>query len=140
MFKIYLSGGMKNLSIEEQSVNRDYITEELNNITASKYRLDIFDPLDYFTYHNPTHKTEKQILNFELNALRNSNLIIVDFNDPNSLGTMAELSIAYEHRIPVIGLMQYNYGGLHAWQVEMCDVIFDDIDELIEYVRDYYLL
>ena len=65
-------------------------------------------------------------------------MIIVDFANPKSLGTMAEIAIAYEHRIPVIGL---NESGieLHPWQIEMCNKIFSDKNKLVNYVIDYYL-
>jgi len=43
-------------------------------------------------------------MEFDLNKVRHSDLIICNFNDMFSLGTMAELAIAYERRIPVIGL------------------------------------
>lgn len=78
-------------------------------------------------------------MEFDLYKVRNSNLIIVNFNSPASLGTMAELAIAYEKRIPVIGLCEGDAGTLHPWQTEMCTRIFTDMYELTAYVNDYYL-
>lgn len=43
-------------------------------------------------------------MEFDLNRVRNSDLIIVNFNDMYSLGIMAEIAIVYERKIPVIGL------------------------------------
>ena len=78
-------------------------------------------------------------MEFDLYKVRNSDLIIVNFNDPNSLGTMAELAIAYEKRIPIIGLNE-DRNELHSWQIEMCARIFDNIGDMIMYVKDYYLI
>ena len=55
-----------------------------------------------------------------------------------SLGSMSELAIAYDRRIPIIGLDD-NKQELHPWQIEMCNRIFDDINEMLDYVVDYYL-
>ena len=65
-------------------------------------------------------------------------MVIVNFNDMYSLGSMSELAIAYDRRIPIIGL-DINKQELHPWQIEMCNRIFDDIDEMLDYVEDYYL-
>ena len=54
---------------------------------------------------------------------------------------MAEIAIAYEHRIPIIGLVsKENESLLHPWQKEMCSRFFTDIDEMLDYVEDYYLI
>ena len=77
-------------------------------------------------------------MNFDLNKLRDSNLVIVNFNDMYSLGSMSELAIAYERRIPVIGL-DIDKQELHPWQICMCERIFNDIDEMLDYIQDFYL-
>ncbi len=77
-------------------------------------------------------------MEFDLNKVRHSDLIICNFNDIYSLGTMAELAIAYERRIPVIGL-NVDEQTLHPWQIEFCTRIFNDMDEMLDYVKDFYL-
>lgn len=139
-FRIYLSGGMKNLSFENQTKTRCEVKDFFNDtISELKYKVDIFNPPEYFNYHEPKHISEKQVFLFELNQLRNSKLVIVDFNDPLSLGTMTEISIAYENRIPVIGLNMENK-ELHPRHIEICDVIFDSIIDLCSYIKEYYLI
>ena len=83
----------------------------------------------------------REVMEFDFNKVRNSDLIIVNFNDLKSLDTMTELTIAYEHRIPVLGLCtDENYSMLHPRQKEMSNRIFGDIDELINYVIEYYVV
>ena len=77
-------------------------------------------------------------MEFDLNKVRNSDLIIVNFNDMYSLGTMSEIAIAYEKRIPIIGLDTDNQ-NLHPWQIEMTNRIFSNIDEMLNYIKYYYL-
>ena len=105
-----------------------------------KYNVRVINPNDYFNFiEEPRrYQTQREIMEFDLNKVRNADLIIVNFNDKLSLGTMSEIAIAYEHRIPVIGL-DVDKQELHPWQVEMCNRIFDNIDEMLNYVEDFYL-
>ena len=77
-------------------------------------------------------------MRLDLYKLRNSDIVIVNFNDKWSLGTQSEIAIAYDRGIPVIGL---NESGqeLHQWQEEFCERIFIDIDEMLDYIQDFYL-
>ena len=104
------------------------------------YKVKVINPNDYFSFNDvfPKYKTQREIMEFDLNRVRNSNLIIVNFNDVYSLGTMAEIAIAYENRIPIIGL-NINKQDLHPWQIEMCNRIFGDIGDMLDYTQNYYL-
>ena len=77
-------------------------------------------------------------MEFDLNALRNSNLVIVNFNDPVSLGTCAELAIAYEMKIPIIGVNSDNK-ELHPWLIEFTSRMCSSLKEAVEYVVEFYL-
>ena len=83
-------------------------------------------------------KGRKYEMNFDLNALRHSDLIVVNFNDPSSLGTCAELAIGHELKIPIIGI---NRDGtdLHPWLCCFCDRMCNDIREAVSHVVDFYL-
>ena len=126
------------MSFEEQSKWRNQIRD------AIKYNYDcdkqpvIFDPVKYFNFTEKRHRSEREVMEFDLNAVRNSDLIIVNFNDPKSLGTCAELAVAYEMKIPILGL---NKDGieLHPWLECYCNRIFDDMKSLVEYTVEFYL-
>ena len=137
-FQIYLAGGMGKFgkeNFDKSNVWRTYCKEILEN---GKY-VNVVNPNDYFNFlEEPKYKSEREVMEFDLNKVRNSDLIIINFNDMYSLGSMAELSIAYEKRIHVIGL-DIEKQKLHPWQIEMCNRIFNDIDEMLDYVKDYYL-
>ena len=106
---------------------------EENNITVT-------NPNFYFNFLDepPRYNSEREVMEFDIYKVKNSDLIITNFNDMYSLGSMAELAIAYERRIPIIGL-DVNKQNLHPWQVEMCSRIFSDIDEMLNYIRDFYI-
>ena len=142
---IYLAGGMQKFGkkdFNESNYWRVHIEQELMKLDCGR-QTRICNPNDYYSFYDnsPRYSTMREVMEFDLNKVRNSDLIIVNFNDLKSLGTMAELAIAYEHRIPVIGLCtEESYSMLHPWQKEMSNRIFGDIDELIEYVIEYYVV
>lgn len=137
--RIYLSGGMGSLDLEEQSKWRKQI---INAILFGDYHWEkkpiFFNPVDYYNFTDVRYKSEREVVEFDLNALRHSDLVIVNFNDPKSLGTCAELAIAYEMRIPIIGINKDKV-ELHPWLVEFTTRMCDDIREAVEHVIDFYL-
>ena len=159
---------MKDLNIPEQLNWREYAKERLEkNVVAVKDYRDgesfdkyaerivmgdtsvykekvyVFNPVEHFNYIKPTHKSKKEILNFELYNVRKSDLMIVYFNKPDSIGAAIEMAIAYENKIPIIGVFEQYVeqaeDNIHAWLSELCDVIFTDLDECIDYIKEHYL-
>lgn len=141
-YGIYLCGGMgkfgKN-NFSKGNVWRVYCKNTLENCECN-YRVKVCNPNEFFNFIDepPQYKSQSEVMNFDLYKLRNSDLVIVNFNDMYSLGSMAELAIAYDRRIPIIGLDTDNQ-TLHPWQVCMCERIFNDIDKMLDYVQDFYL-
>ena len=140
-YDIYLIGGMTKFGTDnflESNTWRAYLKAALENCNSS-YDVHVVNPNDYYNCLNTkTYDSEREIMEFDLHKVRNSNLCICNFNDIYSLGSMAELAIAYERRIPVIGLCENNE-QLHPWQEEMIIKKFDNLEALALYVIDYYL-
>ena len=126
-------------NFEKSNTWRIYCKNTLENCECD-YTVKAINPNDYFNFkeEQPKYVSQREIMELDLHKLRNSNLVIVNFNDMYSLGSMSELAIAYDRRIPIIGL-NANKQELHPWQIEMCNRIFDDMDEMLDYVEDYYL-
>ena len=137
--RIYLSGGMSLLSWEEQAKWRRQIqnTIRFGDYDYSKKPI-YFDPTQYYNYEEKLHKSEKEVMEFELSALRKSDLVIVNFNEPRSIGTAIELAIAKELRIPIIGLNK-DKKEIHPWLLECTTRMCDDMEELIQHIVDFYL-
>lgn len=136
--KIFLSGGMGNLSFEEQSKWRKQIQDAINFNYDCEKKPVFFNPVNYFNFEEVRYKSQREVMEFDLNALRNSDLVIVNFNDPTSLGTCAELATAYEIRKPIIGI---NKDGkeLHPWLECFCNRMCGSLKEAVEYVVEFYL-
>ena len=136
--KIYTAGAMKNIVFEEQikwrSKVRDAILYGGYDYECKPY---FFSPPEYYPIDEPVHKSEREAMEFDLNALRNSNLVVVNFNDPKSIGTAMELMLAKERNIPVIG---YGVNGqtIHPWLLECCTRVCDSLKETVEHIVDFY--
>lgn len=139
---VYLAGGMGKFGKEEFDKANTWriLTKQFLENNDCNVEVYVTNPNDYFSFadEEPLYKTQREVMEFDLNRLRKSDLVIVNFNDMSSLGTMAEVAIAYEKKIPIIGL-DVDKQELHPWQVEMTNRIFTNISELFEYIEEFYL-
>lgn len=140
---IYLAGGMGKFGKEnfDEANQWRIICKDTLERFEGFYKIKVINPNDYFNFieEPPAYKTQREIMEFDLNKVRNADLIIVNFNDMYSLGTMSEIAIAYEKRIPIIGF-DLDKQILHPWQIEMTNRIFNNINEMLKYVQHYYLI
>ena len=138
VFQIYLAGGMTNLSLQGQNDWRIEIKKALEDYYCD-YKVKCINPVQYYNaYDSSTYDSDLEVMQFDLYKVKNSNLIILNFNDMRSLGTMAELAIAYDRGIPVIGLNE-SEEQLHPWQYMMCSKIFTNKEDMLLYISKYYL-
>lgn len=136
--KIYLSGSMSDVSFEEQSKWRQQIQDAIKFNYEHEKKATFFNPVQYFNFVEKRYESELEIMNFDLNGLRNSDLVIVNFNNPSSIGTAMELMLAYEMRIPILGLNKDDT-KLYPWLKCCCDRIFNNMKDLVEYTVEFYL-
>lgn len=138
---VYLSGGMQSFGKEQFDKSNDwrrYFKSTLENYYGA-YRVSVFNPNDKFNFKDePRYASEDEVMRYDLYRLRKADLIIVNFNDPKSLGTMAEIAIGYDRGIPILGLNE-DKTVLHSWQIGFCERIFENADDLSDYVEEFYL-
>ena len=136
---IYLAGGMTGLSLEEQNSWRVELKSNFEELTSN---VSVINPLDHFSFFSEDYKNnkvdEKEILRLDLDKVRKSDLIIVNFNEPKSIGTACELCLANEYRIPIIGLNENN-NEIHPWLEYFSWKIFTDKNDLYQYVCEHFL-
>lgn len=126
--RIYLSGAMQDIHKEESVQWRECVKEFLPDF-------ECFDPWEHFDFVNQAN--EREVMEYDLWNLRQSDLVIVNFNFVRSLGTMSELAIAYDRRIPIVGFCD-NANELHSWQKLFCMVVLNNLDEVIDYVNYHF--
>lgn len=135
--KFYMAGGMAGLSIEEQMEWRKDIKKKINNslIHDPTY---FFQPPYYYQPNGDYHRSELEAMRYDLDRLRHSDVMIVNFNIKGSIGTAMEVAIAHENRIPIIGLNESNQ-DIHPWLYECCTRICETREELVEHIINFYL-
>lgn len=137
--RIYLSGAMSGLSFEEQSKWRKQVMNAIKFEDHDYVKsVSFFDPTQYYGFEESYHKSEREIMEYELYNLRKSDLVIVNFNNPNSIGTAMELAIAKELRIPIIAF-GVNGQNIHPWLLETCTRVCDNMREAVEHTVNYFL-
>ncbi len=140
MTKIFLSGGMANIGYDDAERWRQDLASRIDDA----YDVHFFNPNNHYNFNkkNPwvaKHKNEQR--DYDLTHLKQSDLVVVNFNDPTSIGVAQELAIAKENSIPVIGLCKNakSHFELHDWLRCCVDRMFYDMDELVEYVLSFYI-
>ncbi len=137
---IYLAGKMSGLSIEEMCKWRNKFKLKFNNRCQQELIHNLFhmvSPTDYYSFEEKKHKTEREVMEYDLWVVKNSTLIVVNLDYPNSLGTAIELYEANKHcEIPVIG---FGTKENHPWIEECVNVKFDTMDEVIDYIMEFYV-
>ena len=140
-YQINMAGGMGKFGKDNfDEGNRWRLIFKKRLESCEHMNVKAINPNDYFSFKQdpPRYISLREIMEFDLNRVRNADLIIVNFNDMYSLGTMAEIAIAYERKIPIIVFNETNQ-KLHPWEVEMCNRIFTETHELLDYVEYFYL-
>ena len=127
---VYLSGSMQDIDKNESAKWRSFVKKKLKDCASC------FDPWDHFDFQM-VDLSDREVMNYDLYQLRRSDLVICNINYTRSLGTMSELAIAYDRRIPILAI---NTSGelLHPWLATMPEKIFASWDDLIEYVKLHY--
>lgn len=136
--KIYLSGSMSGVSYEEQSKWRQQIIDSIEFNYDCEKKAIFFNPVNYYNFEEVRYRSEREVMEFDLYNLRNSDLVVVNFNDPKSIGTAMELMLAKERNIPVIGF-GVNGQNVHPWLLESCTRVCDSLKEMVEHVVEFYL-
>lgn len=137
---IYLSGGMTKFGKNNFSESNDWRVEIKNDLEEFSYKIHCFNPNEHFSFlDNLEDYSDREIMNFDIASLHKSDLVIVNFNDPNSIGTACELGIAYSNHIPVLGINE-NKSELHPWLSNICEHIFSNSSDLLYYVKYHYVI
>lgn len=136
----YLSGGMEKFGKENFNESNDWrirVKEKIADL--SFYHITSFNPNEHYNMtSDPKEYTEREVMNLDIYKLRNSELIIYCNNDPYSRGSMIELGIGYERRIPII-VLNPNGNELHSWVKNIAERIFENEDDMVNYLSEHYI-
>jgi len=138
-FKVWLAGKMSGLSYEEMNTWRVNAKRLLRITSEDKIRA--INPVDFYNFElNPDTYTEKEVKEFDLHLVKASDLILVNLEHPDSIGTAIELYLAHDIlNKPVIGFGLNKDNPCHPW-MELClTKECETLEESVDYIVNYYL-
>lgn len=142
--KIYLAGKMSGLTYKEMNQWRTEIKRKLNNATDNtRCSLVIVNPVNYYNFEEQRHQSEDEIKEYDLKHVASSDVVIVNLDGlESSEGTKLELHDAkYHNKIPVIAFGDRNlYERLHPWHKSNITRVEENIDDVVNYIRDFYMI
>ncbi len=144
MIKIYTAGKMYGLSYKEQMEWRNNLENELYKKSSEDFKC--IHPPVYYSYDSPSHLTEKEIMDWDLNHLKDCNIMVVNLNKiETSIRTMYEVAMAnalnqsgHKH-IYIIGFGHTNK-PLHPWLELSLHRKEDTVEAATEYIASFLLI
>lgn len=118
---------------------------------AKKYVKQIYDgitlvsPTDFYEIGKNYHKTESEVMRFDLRMVRESDIVLVNLKDlHSSLGTSDEILYAFIRGNSVVGFIEdeTELKNIHPWKLEQIDRIEtgkDAMKHAIDYIYKYYV-
>lgn len=137
--KIYLGGKMSGLTFFEMNKWRMDIKKQLIISASDICNVRVINPVDYYNFDNIRHKTEEEVMDYDLDHVKSSDILIINLDKvQTSPGTIVEIHTAWELGIPVLAFGNSN--NLHPWIKRMIRRIDTTLEELVEYIRDFYFV
>lgn len=135
--KIYLAGKMSGLTFEEMNgwrKNVEKLCKKYNGITT-------INPVDYYNFEmDEENYTDKEVKDFDLHLVRNCDVILVNLNYTDSIGTAVELHECYEnYKVPVVAFAsKENCDKIHPWIKCSVSRFEETMEDAINYIVQFY--
>ena len=144
-YKIYTCGKMSGLSYSQQMKWRKNIEKLIRDKFNQKHTITFIHPPLYYNYVIAKHKSEKEILDWEMMQLHDCDIVIVNLNQIDSttgshmeLGAVQGINRFGDKYIFVIGIGDDK--NLHPWIKETCNRIEKSYSDAAEYIAEYLLI
>lgn len=144
-YKIYTCGKMNGITFSQQMQWRQIIEAFIKDHYDGNDRVTFIHPPLYFNYDHMQHKSEREILDWEMKQLHDCDVVIVDLNQIDStigshmeLGAVQGINRFGDRYIYVIGVG--NTENLHPWIKETCMRIEDNYSDAAKYIAEYLLV
>lgn len=142
--KVYLAGKMSGLTYEQMNDWRVSLTNRLNVAAENTgYKLVIINPVLFYNFEEKKHQSEKEVRDYDLAHATTSDIVIVNLDGLNtSDGTKQELhDTNYHKKIPVIAFGERRlYEDLHPWVKDDITRVEDNAQDVVNYIRDFYMI
>jgi hypothetical protein len=143
-FKIYTCGRMSGISYTEQMEWRNTIQRMIEFRTNRK--VTFIHPPMFYGYHDNLHKSEREIRDWELKQICESDIVIVNLDgimlsvgSHMELGAVCGANIAGNKQIMVVGFGKSDE-LLHPW-IELGMLRYEeDMVDAVDYIAKYLLV
>ncbi len=139
---IYLAGKMGGLTHFEMNSWRKIFSSTMGIGFNIINNINIINPVEFYNFEIDRDFTDKEVREFDLNAVRNSDIVVVKLSNGhfNSLGTAQELMLANELKIPVIGICpQEELDTVHPWMKLSVSKMCNYVEDAVEYINEFYI-
>jgi len=132
--KVYLAGKMSGLSFEEMNNWRETATKMFNHYSD---KIHTENPCKYYNFEIDINTyTQNEVKEFDLWLVKNSDIVLVNLDFPDSIGTAIEMHMSHdEWNIPVIGFGTRE--NVHPWMLlsltKLCETMEDAIDHILKF-------
>lgn len=140
--KVYLAGRMSGLTFEDMNRWREYLKNALNSAAEYRgYKINVINPVDFYNFESVKFQNDKEVKDFDLAHVLSSDVVVVSLEGLSvSDGTKYELHDARKANIPVIAFGNRKlYEDLHPWTKDNITRVEKDMDDVIEYIKDFYM-
>ena len=144
-YKIYTCGKMSGTTFEKQMKWRKNLEELVNEKYDGNDRIKFIHPPLFFNYEHMQHKTEREILDWEMKQLHDCDVVVVDFDGIDStigshmeIGAVQGINRFGDKYIYVVGVGEEK--KLHPWIKESCMRIENNLDDLAQYIAEYLVI
>jgi nucleoside 2-deoxyribosyltransferase len=142
--KIYLAGKMGGLTFSQMNDWRYKLKNKLISMSNDVGEgITVINPVDYYNFEIIRHQSEEEVEDYDLAHVTSSDIVIVSLEGLNSsIGTIIELHDAHYHkRIPVLAFGYKNeYDKLHPWIKRDITRVEESIDDIVNYIKEFYLI
>ena len=143
---IYLAGAMSCYFNTDQHDYPKKWREDAKEYVKKLYDgITLISPTDFYEIGKNYHKSETEVMRFDLRMVRESDIVLVNLKDlHSSLGTSDEILYAFIRGNTVIGFIddESELKNIHPWKIEQIDRIEtgkDSMKRAIDYIYRYYV-
>lgn len=144
--QIYLAGAMScYVNTDQHDYPKKWRTEVKERVIKYYDDITIVSPTDFYEIGQNYHKSESEVMMFDLRMVRESDIILVNLKDLNSsIGTSDEIFYAFIKNKPIIGFLEdeSEIKNVHPWKIEEIDRIEtgkDAMKNALDYIYRYYV-
>jgi nucleoside 2-deoxyribosyltransferase len=142
--KIYEAGKMGGLTFAQMNDWRVELKNKLLDVAEDmRYKILVVNPCDFYNFEEVKHQSEEEVEDYDLAHVISSDIIVVNLDGlSTSDGTKFELHDGnYHNKIPVIAFGDKEvYDNLHPWIKRDITRVEDNIDNVVQYIKEFYMI